>query len=286
MSPGSLLSRRAHGAGGDGRTAARGSTCRYALALRQRGGAGDDPAVALTGLIEAGADPYYFRAAQRGRSAFRGTGRVRARALAERLAPAGRAEHLHRRQFLEVRGLAGADLLPGTLPVARPVFQQAVRGRVPARIRRNFSRRSAAISRSTSSPPRNSGASCSARRRRTSASPSRCRNRSPAKCFRRTRATARRRDARTKRSWTRTFSRRCFCARCCRTASKTALLIFEFGAFGRQSFEELSEFLDRLDPFLAALPPEFRYAVEIRNPGVSGEGLFRLPAQPQCGSRV
>jgi len=47
---------------------------------------------------------------------------------------------------------------------------------------------------------------------------------------------------------------------------KTALLIFEFGAFGRRSFAELGEFLDRLDPFLAALPPEFRYAVEIRNP--------------------
>ena len=29
---------------------------------------------------------------------------------------------------------------------------------------------------------------------------------------------------------------------------------------------ELGEFLDRLDPFLAGLPPEFRYAVEIRNP--------------------
>ncbi len=28
----------------------------------------------------------------------------------------------------------------------------------------------------------------------------------------------------------------------------------------------MGEFLDRLDPFLAALPPEFRYAVEIRNP--------------------
>ena len=28
-----------------------------------------------------------------------------------------------------------------------------------------------------------------------------------------------------------------------------------------------SEFVDRLDPFLAQLPPEFRYAVEIRNPG-------------------
>ena len=47
---------------------------------------------------------------------------------------------------------------------------------------------------------------------------------------------------------------------------KTALLIFEFGAFGRRSFAELGEFVDRLDPFLAALPPEFRYAVEIRNP--------------------
>ena len=47
---------------------------------------------------------------------------------------------------------------------------------------------------------------------------------------------------------------------------QTAVLIFEFGAFGRKSFEELSAFLDRLNPFLAALPPEFRYAVEIRNP--------------------
>ncbi len=47
---------------------------------------------------------------------------------------------------------------------------------------------------------------------------------------------------------------------------KTALLIFEFGAFGRRSFDGLPEFLDRLDPFLAALPPEFRYAIEIRNP--------------------
>ncbi|HLK47503.1 MAG TPA: DUF72 domain-containing protein [Bryobacteraceae bacterium] len=48
--------------------------------------------------------------------------------------------------------------------------------------------------------------------------------------------------------------------------AKAALLIFEFGAFGRRSFAELPEFLDRLDPFLAALPAEFRYAVEIRNP--------------------
>ncbi|MEO8368806.1 MAG: DUF72 domain-containing protein [Candidatus Solibacter sp.] len=47
---------------------------------------------------------------------------------------------------------------------------------------------------------------------------------------------------------------------------KTALLIFEFGAFGRRSFESTDQFVERLDPFLAQLPPEFRYAVEIRNP--------------------
>jgi uncharacterized protein YecE (DUF72 family) len=48
--------------------------------------------------------------------------------------------------------------------------------------------------------------------------------------------------------------------------NKTALLIFEFGAFPHRSFADVAAFLDRLDPFLAALPPEFRYAVEIRNP--------------------
>ena len=48
--------------------------------------------------------------------------------------------------------------------------------------------------------------------------------------------------------------------------SKTALLIFEFGAFGPRSFHDVGEFVDRLDPFLAQLPPEFRCAVEIRNP--------------------
>ncbi len=47
--------------------------------------------------------------------------------------------------------------------------------------------------------------------------------------------------------------------------AKTALLIFEFGTFSRRSFAELPQFLERLDPFLAALPPVFRYAVEVRN---------------------
>lgn len=55
---------------------------------------------------------------------------------------------------------------------------------------------------------------------------------------------------------------------------KTALLIFEFGAFGQRSFSGLGDFLDRLDPFLASLPPEFRYAVEIRNPGFLEKDYF------------
>jgi uncharacterized protein YecE (DUF72 family) len=55
---------------------------------------------------------------------------------------------------------------------------------------------------------------------------------------------------------------------------KTALLIFEFGAFGRRAFEELEAFLERLGPFLAALPPEFRYAVEVRNPELLEHDYF------------
>lgn len=46
---------------------------------------------------------------------------------------------------------------------------------------------------------------------------------------------------------------------------RAALLIFEFGTFSQKAFTDLPSFLDALDPFLAALPPEFRYAVEIRN---------------------
>jgi uncharacterized protein YecE (DUF72 family) len=55
---------------------------------------------------------------------------------------------------------------------------------------------------------------------------------------------------------------------------KTALLIFEFGAFSRRSFASPAEFIDRLDPFLAQLPPEFRYAIEVRNPGLLEKDYF------------
>jgi len=43
-------------------------------------------------------------------------------------------------------------------------------------------------------------------------------------------------------------------------------LIFEFGSFARQCYPDVGAFLQELDPFLAALPRDFRYAVEIRNP--------------------
>jgi uncharacterized protein YecE (DUF72 family) len=55
---------------------------------------------------------------------------------------------------------------------------------------------------------------------------------------------------------------------------KTALLIFEFGTFSRRSFVDPGEFLDRLDPFLAALPADFRYAVEVRNPELLAADYF------------
>jgi len=47
---------------------------------------------------------------------------------------------------------------------------------------------------------------------------------------------------------------------------KAALLIFEFGTFAKRALAGPDEFLARLDPFLSALPPHFRYAVEVRNP--------------------
>jgi len=45
---------------------------------------------------------------------------------------------------------------------------------------------------------------------------------------------------------------------------QVAVLIFEFGAFPRRTYEHVVEFLAELDPFLAALPEGYRYAVEIR----------------------
>jgi uncharacterized protein YecE (DUF72 family) len=46
---------------------------------------------------------------------------------------------------------------------------------------------------------------------------------------------------------------------------RIAVLIFEFGAFPKQCYNDTHAFVTALDPFLASLPAGFRYAVEIRN---------------------
>ncbi len=55
---------------------------------------------------------------------------------------------------------------------------------------------------------------------------------------------------------------------------QVAVLIFEFGAFSQRTYSDVSEFLAELDPFLAALPRDFRYAVEIRNEEFLGPEYF------------
>lgn len=61
-------------------------------------------------------------------------------------------------------------------------------------------------------------------------------------------------------------------------AARVACLIFEFGTFARATFATPVDFFARLDPFLAALPGGFRYAIEIRNPEYLGTDYFGLLA--------
>jgi uncharacterized protein YecE (DUF72 family) len=56
---------------------------------------------------------------------------------------------------------------------------------------------------------------------------------------------------------------------------KVSVLIFEFGAFGKGVFSSVDEFVERLDPFLAALPGHFRYGVEVRNEELLQSEYFR-----------
>ena len=55
---------------------------------------------------------------------------------------------------------------------------------------------------------------------------------------------------------------------------RVAVLILEFGAFSQRTYEFVSEFVADLDPFLAMLPLDFRYAVEIRNEEFLGVEYF------------
>jgi uncharacterized protein YecE (DUF72 family) len=56
-----------------------------------------------------------------------------------------------------------------------------------------------------------------------------------------------------------------FTSRLRRYGKQVGPLIFEFGTFNKKTFPKPADFLAALDPFLKALPPGFRYAVEIRN---------------------
>jgi len=55
---------------------------------------------------------------------------------------------------------------------------------------------------------------------------------------------------------------------------QVAVLILEFGAFGRGSYDRPGRFFEDLDKFLGALPKRFRYAVEVRNPEFLGSDYF------------
>ncbi|MGE5570296.1 MAG: DUF72 domain-containing protein [Rhodospirillales bacterium] len=58
--------------------------------------------------------------------------------------------------------------------------------------------------------------------------------------------------------------------------ARVAVLIFEFGAFARTAYSHVREFVRDLDRFLALLPRQFRYSVEIRNPEFLGPDYFHL----------
>jgi len=59
-------------------------------------------------------------------------------------------------------------------------------------------------------------------------------------------------------------------------AGRVPLVIFEFGAIHSSFFESSAEFSAALRPFLAKLPPDFRYAIEIRNPEFLDERYLDL----------
>lgn len=58
--------------------------------------------------------------------------------------------------------------------------------------------------------------------------------------------------------------------------ARVAVLILEFGAFPRTAYSHVREFVRDLDRFLALLPRQFRYSVEIRHPEFLGPDYFHL----------
>ena len=221
---------------------------------------------------------------RRGRAAVRRAGRLStATALADRLRALAAREHLHRRQLVEVRRLAGADLLAASGTCRAADFRSRL---FEAECLREYAETFPTVCGDFAFyqfPTEEFWRALFAQApaefplRLQSAGTDHLQGVSA-----RTRATGRRRARRTRRSWTPACCRKCSCVRCWPYREKTAVLIFEFGTFGRRSFAEAGEFLDRLDPFLAALPPRIPLRGGDPQSGISGEGLLRLPAQPRA----
>jgi uncharacterized protein YecE (DUF72 family) len=55
---------------------------------------------------------------------------------------------------------------------------------------------------------------------------------------------------------------------------RVAVLVIEFGTFPKGCYEHVTDFIAELDPFLARLPEDFRFAVEVRNPEFLGPEYF------------
>lgn len=61
-----------------------------------------------------------------------------------------------------------------------------------------------------------------------------------------------------------------------RLGPRSGPLVLQFPYFNRGAFAEAGPFLERLDRFLATLPDDFRYAVEVRNKGWVDEPLLGI----------
>ena len=184
-----------------------------------------------------------------------------------------RARRLYRRQFSwKYEGWLG-DLQSGSLPGARTLFQESFRGRVPARVQRNFPD---GLRRFRFLPVPHRGILEQAFRPRARALPLRLQ--SAGTGDRKVFPTHPRYGAQAGRENEAFLDAHVFQEMFARPLlphqRKTALLIFEFGAFAKATFPTVDHFLFRLDDFLAGLPGGFRYGVEIRNPEYLGPGYF------------
>ena len=110
---------------------------------------------------------------------------------------------------------------------------------------------------------------------RASASPSRCRSRSPARCSRTHARYGPQAGQENDRFLDAEMLKEMFLRPLEPYREKTALLIFEFGTFSKRAVAGAGRVSGAPGPVPGALPPEFRYAVEVRNPEFLERDYFR-----------